>query len=184
MLGAPGAGKGTQAAQVAAQHKIPHISTGDIIRAAIKDGSALGQKVKGFVDRGELVPDEVVIDLISERFGKADCAEGFLLDGFPRTIEQARKLDQMLSKAGKTLTHVVNLNVPKQELIDRICRRGQMGSGRSDDDQQTAIRRLQVFLDQTAPLIEFYRSAGKLLEVDGVGAIEEVYRRIALALQG
>ena len=185
MLGPPGSGKGTQAVRLAAALEIPHISTGDMMRAAIAEKTPIGQKVKGFLDAGALVPDEVVIDLVRERLAKADCNKGFLLDGFPRTIAQARKLEELLTKNNTPLTHVINLVVPHDVLIARIRKRAEEGGGRSDDNVQTASHRLQVFLAETAPVIDFYRelfdskSAGcKFVEIDHLGTIEEVYDQI------
>lgn len=178
LLGPPGAGKGTQAVLLAKAADIPHISTGEMMRAAIAKGSPLGLKVKGFMDRGELVPDSVVIDIIRDRLSQTDCAKGFLLDGFPRTVDQVKSLDQLLKSLNKELTHIVEIKVADQILIERIKKRGAEGSGRSDDTGEVAAKRLQVYWAQTAPVAAYYREQGRLTEVDGLGSIEEVKARL------
>ena len=182
LFGPPGAGKGTQAVKIAADFAIPHISTGDMMRAAVAGASAIGQKVKKYLDAGELVPDDVVIEVIRERLTQADCARGFLLDGFPRTVPQAKKLDQLLSQSARPLTHVVNLVVPEAVLMERIRKRGESGSGRSDDNVEVAQKRLRVFLEQTAPVIAFYGESQRTSDVNGVGSVDEVYNRIKAVL--
>ncbi len=182
LLGPPGSGKGTQAVQVAARFAVPHVSTGDLIREAIARESDLGKRARTFVDRGELVPDSLVIELAAERLGKADCQKGFLLDGFPRTIEQARGLGRMLEGLKMPLTHVIELEVPEDVTLERIRKRGEAGSGRSDDNLEVAARRLEVYWAQTAPLSRFYEEAGCLLRVNGLGTIEEVQSRVIEAL--
>ncbi|RIL11416.1 MAG: adenylate kinase [Proteobacteria bacterium] len=190
LLGPPGAGKGTQAVRIAQNFSIPHISTGDMMRAAVSSGSALGAKVKGYMDRGELVPDEVVIDIIDERLSNPDCKGGFLLDGFPRTIEQAKKVGDYLKKAGKELSHIVELRVPSDELIRRIQGRAAAGSGRADDSVEVAKNRLDVFLKLTAPMIEYYRThkeacgSAVYLEIDGTDSIDGVFSKIMAELGG
>ncbi len=178
LMGPPGAGKGTQALNIVNACKIPHISTGDMMRAAVAEGQEVGKKVKGYLDRGELVPDDVVIEVIRQRLSKVDCANGFLLDGFPRTVEQAKKLDTLLQETNRPLTHIVDLVVPEDVLMDRIRKRGESGSGRSDDNVEVATKRLKVFLEQTAPVISYYRDGGRDIEINGLGTIEEVFRRI------
>lgn len=182
LLGPPGAGKGTQAVMLAAANKIPHISTGEMLRQAVQEGSALGKQVKAVLDRGDLVSDEVMIALLRERMSKQDCAPGFLLDGFPRTLPQAQALDKMLKELSKELTHVIEIAVPERVLIDRIKSRGASGSGRSDDTEEVASKRLKVFWELTAPVIAYYREAKRLIEVDGLGTIEEVASRIHAVL--
>lgn len=177
LLGAPGTGKGTQSALLKDRLKIPHISTGEILRSAIKNETPLGKKAKAFMDNGELVPDQVVIELIKERLAEKDCKSGFLLDGFPRTIEQANALGILLESLGQSLSKVVNLNVPEEAILGRIRARGEE-SGRSDDDPQVAKHRLEVYRNITAPLIDYYRNLGILSEVSGIGTVEEVSDRV------
>lgn len=183
LLGPPGAGKGTQAVLLSKELRIPHISTGEMLREAVASGSALGQKVKGILDSGELVPDAVVIDVVKERLGRADCAPGFLLDGFPRTVEQARALSVVLKDLGRDLTHVIDIAVPEAVLMERIKGRGQAGSGRTDDSAEVAARRLEVYRVQTAPVAGFYGQAGQLTVVDGLGSIEDVSSRLRAVLK-
>lgn len=184
LLGPPGAGKGTQAILLCQKKSLPHISTGEIMRTAVQEGTPLGSKVKSFLDKGELVPDQLVIDLIDERLGKPDCAQGFLLDGFPRTIEQANKLGELLEKRGKPIDRAINIVVPQDVLIERIVKRGASGAGRSDDTGEVALHRLNVFLQQTAPAIELYKADKAYREIDGLGSVEEVQGRILQALEG
>lgn len=183
LLGPPGAGKGTQAVLIAQNWGIPHISTGDILRAAVAAGTELGKKVKDILDSGNLVPDAVVIDLIRERLSRADCDKGFLLDGFPRTVEQAKSLTVLLKEIGRELSHVLDISVPENILIDRIRNRGAQGSGRADDTGEVAAKRLKVYWEQTAPVTAYYAQVGRVIEVDGLGTVEEVQARIAQALK-
>lgn len=177
LLGPPGAGKGTQAILLARDAKIPHVSTGDMLRAAVASNSPLGQKVKKLLDAGELVPDAVVIDVIRDRLSQPDCKPGFLLDGFPRTVDQAKALTNLLKDLKAPITHIVELKVPDQVLIERVKKRG-AESGRSDDTEEVVAKRLQVYWTQTAPVTQYYTSIGKVLEVDGLGTIEEVHARV------
>lgn len=184
LLGPPGAGKGTQATLITRNQRIPHISTGDMMRCAIAEGSALGMKAKAFMDAGKLVPDDLVIDIVRERLLKEDCRNGFLLDGFPRTIAQAQALDAMLAKMNVALGHVVELEVAEDELVKRILSRGQAGSGRSDDNDEEVIKkRLQVYREQTAPLSEYYSKAKKLRKLSGLGTVEEIQAGISQVLK-
>ncbi len=179
LLGPPGAGKGTQAILLARDAKISHISTGEMMRAAVNSGSALGRRVKGFLDAGELVPDATVVEIIDERLKQKDCENGFLLDGFPRTVDQGKALTALLQKINKPISHVVELKVPDAVLIERVRNRGQSGSGRSDDNEQVFANRLQVYWKQTAPVTEYYRGLpGGVIEIDGLGTIEEVHARV------
>ena len=178
LLGPPGAGKGTQAVFIAEKAGIPHISTGEILRNAVNEGSELGMQAKAFMDKGELVPDEVLIGLIRDRLQQTDCEKGFLLDGYPRNVDQAKALDVLLLEIDKEATHVIELKVSEEVLIDRIKKRGEMGSGRSDDTVEVATKRLQVYWEQTAPVSKHYTNAGKIVEVDGLGTIEEVQQRV------
>lgn len=204
MLGAPGAGKGTQAKKIAAQYSIPHISTGDIFRANIKNNTELGQKAKTYMDKGELVPDSLVVDLIMDRFKEADCANGYVLDGFPRTIPQAEALDGALKANGEKVDYAINVEVPDENIINRMSgRRACVGCGatyhikynptkvegvcdacgeklilRDDDKPETVKNRLSVYHDQTQPLIDYYKKAGVLAEVDGTKDMEDVFNDI------
>jgi adenylate kinase len=208
MLGPPGAGKGTQAVRIAERYSIPHISTGDIFRAAIKEGTEVGLKAKKYLDSGELVPDSVVTDIVAERLGKEDCSEGFLLDGFPRTLPQAEALDKILEESGCPLTAVVDLAVDREALITRLtARRTCSNCGenynliskppqkegicdkcggelyqRDDDKRETIENRLSVYEKQTAPLIDYYERSGRLVSVSGEGSMDEVFERICNAL--
>jgi adenylate kinase len=183
LLGPPGAGKGTQAILLARDGKIPHISTGEIMRNAVASGSTLGKKVKAFLDAGELVPDETVIAVIRERLSQPDCGVGFLLDGFPRTVDQAKALTALLKEMKKPVTHVIELKVPDQTLIERVKKRGETGSGRSDDTEEVLAKRLQVYWKQTAPVTQYYSSIGKVIAVDGLGTVEEVHKSIMTIAQ-
>ncbi|MBN8547815.1 MAG: adenylate kinase [Deltaproteobacteria bacterium] len=184
LLGPPGAGKGTQALLLARDGNICHISTGDIMRKAVASGSALGQKVKAILDAGELVPDEIVIAVIRDRLSQRDCDAGFLLDGFPRTVDQAKALTALLGEMKKPITHVIELKVPDHVLIERVKKRGEAGSGRSDDTEEVLARRLEVYWKQTAPVTSYYREIGKVIEVDGLGTVEEVHAAIMKVAQG
>ena len=198
MLGAPGAGKGTQAKKIAAQYSIPHISTGDIFRANIKNNTELGQKAKTYMDKGELVPDSLVVDLIMDRFKEADCANGYVLDGFPRTIPQAEALDNALKANGEKVDFAINVEVPDENIINRmsgcgatyhikynptkvegVCDAcGEKLILRDDDKPETVKNRLSVYHEQTQPLIDYYNKAGVLAEVDGTKDMEDVFKDI------
>jgi len=166
LLGPPGSGKGTQAARLSAAQGIPHIATGDIFRALVEAGTPLGQRVKAFLERGELVPDDLVIDVIRHRLGQADATHGFVLDGFPRTVPQAEALDRLLVELGRPLDAVLYLQADRQSLIERLGQRAEV-EGRSDDRPDVIPHRIDVFLEQTAPLIDYYRRQSKLRLVDG-----------------
>jgi adenylate kinase len=168
-LGPPGAGKGTQAQVIADLAHIPHISTGEILRSAVAAQSPLGVKAKGFMDRGELVPDDLVIDLIKERLGEPDAQPGWLLDGFPRNVAQAVALDRLLTSLAQGCDRVVNLDVPDEIIIQRLLSRG-----REDDNEATIRRRLEVYREQTAPLIDFYEQRQQLMTVNGNQAMATV----------
>ncbi len=182
LLGPPGAGKGTQAVTLAKALKLAHIATGDIMRAAVAGGTTLGLKAKGYMDKGELVPDALVIDLIKERLSQTDAKSGFVLDGFPRTVEQAKALKVLLTSLNLQLDRVLDLRVPEKELIDRIVKRGQAGSGRSDDNLEVINKRLQVYHAQTAPVVQFYEQQGGLTPIDGTGSPDDVQGRLLKAL--
>jgi adenylate kinase len=182
-MGPPGAGKGTQAAVVAERFGIPAISTGDIFRANVGEGTPLGLEAKKYMDAGEYVPDSVTNDMVRNRLAEADAAPGFLLDGYPRTLAQVEELDGMLAATGDSLDAVVVLTVDTEELVARLLKRAET-SGRSDDTEEVIRHRQDVYTEQTAPLIEVYRARGLLLEVDGLGEVDEVSARILSALDG
>jgi adenylate kinase len=208
LLGPPGAGKGTQAKMLVAEYHIPQISTGDILRAAVKEGSPLGKEAKECMDKGELVPDSVVIGIVEERIQQPDCAKGYMLDGFPRTVPQAEALDGMLKNLSSQIDHVVSIEVANEELIGRLtgrrtCR--DCGAGfhvmfdppekegvcdkcggelyqRDDDNVETVTSRLEVYESQTKPLIDYYAAQGKIRPIDGVGEIKEIFGRVTQVL--
>jgi adenylate kinase len=209
LLGPPGAGKGTQAIRIAKALDIPHISTGDMFRRAVADETELGLAAKGYMNRGELVPDEVVIGIVKERLADADAAEGFLLDGFPRTVGQAEALGEGLAKSGRGLDKVLNIEVGRESLIQRLtgrrtCRAcgkvfhltfdppqsagvcdacgGELWQ-RDDDTEQTVSKRLDVYEEQTAPLVEYYRDHGLLVSIEGEQEVEQVFASIEKILE-
>ena len=210
LMGPPGAGKGTQAANLVKEFGIPHISTGDMFRAAIKEGTELGKQAKACIDAGNLVPDEITIGIVRERLAKDDCKKGFILDGFPRTLEQADALAKILSDLGLSLKSVVNITVPSSDLVERavgrrICKAcgatyhikfspskvegkcdecgGELYQ-RADDTEETMKNRLSVYEAQTKPLIDYYQKAGLYLEIDGRQAIDKVLDDIVKKLRG
>ena len=205
-VGPPGAGKGTQAARLVEHFSIPHISSGDMLRAAVKEGTALGVAADGYMKRGDLVPDAVVIGMIVERIAKPDCAKGFMLDGFPRTRPQAEALDVALTDAGVKLDAVVLLEVPDSLIVDRIIwRRTDPDTGtiyhlkfsppeseeiaarlvqRKDDTEEACVNRLNKYHGETAPIVPYYGGQGLLRRVDGVGSPDEITARLLAALQG
>lgn len=181
LLGPPGAGKGTQAKVLEATHGIVQLSTGDMLRATVAAGGELGQEAKAVMDAGQLMPDDIMIQIISERIGQPDCAKGFILDGFPRTTAQAEALAAMLAEKGLKLDFVVEIAVDDEILVDRINSRvAQMPEAerRSDDNAETLRKRLGVYHEQTAPILPFYRDRDMLKQVDGMQSIEEVTRQI------
>jgi len=204
LMGLPGAGKGTQADKIVEKYEIPHISTGDMFRAAIKNQTALGLEAKSFMDQGALVPDEVTIGIVRERLSQADCANGFLLDGFPRTVPQAEALDTTLAELGKSVEHVINIQVEQEELIKRLTGRRickECGTAyhlvfnppqeegkcdkdggelyqRADDNPETVTNRLEVNMKQTQPLLDFYGEKGVLTNIDGQQHITKVFADI------
>ncbi|MCK7594624.1 adenylate kinase [Pseudomarimonas salicorniae] len=183
LLGAPGSGKGTQATRLKEALAVPHISTGDLLRAAVAAGSPLGQKAKAVMERGELVSDEIVLGMLEERLGQSDVAKGFILDGYPRNLAQANALDALLNRIGQPVDLAVQLDVGTELLIQRIAGRAQ-AEGRADDNPESVRNRLRVYTDQTAPVIDFYRGQGKLVCVYGVGSMEEVSQRVIDAIKG
>jgi adenylate kinase len=182
IMGPPGAGKGTQAVVVAASLGIPHISTGDIFRANVGAGTPLGEEAQRYMDAGEYVPDSITNAMVRDRISHDDCQPGFLLDGYPRTLEQVNELDMMLESDGRRLDRVVELTVVTEEVVGRLLKRAQE-QGRADDTADVIRRRLEVYFEQTAPLVAVYRERGILLEVDGMGDVAQVSERILTALR-
>ena len=183
LIGPPGAGKGTQAVRLAEAYLVPAISTGDIFRANVAGETDLGLKVKAILDAGDYVPDSLTNELISDRLTEADAEQGFLLDGYPRTVQQVEFLDEFLAGRGEALAAVVQLVADRDEIVERLRRRA-LDQGRSDDTEEAIRHRQDVYLRETAPLIETYRDRGLLVEVDGLGTIDEVASRIDDALVG
>lgn len=210
LMGLPGAGKGTQAEKIVEKYAIPHISTGDMFRAAIKEGTELGLKAKAFMDEGKLVPDEVTIGIVRERLSQPDCEKGFLLDGFPRTVPQAEALDSILEELGRPVEHTINIEVEKEELIARLSGRricktcgasyhlifnppavegkcdkdgGELYT-RADDNPETVTNRLEVNMNQAQPLLDFYQAKGVLTNIDGQQDIDKVFADLDALLQG
>lgn len=177
LLGPPGAGKGTQATLLAKDLGIAHISTGEMMRAAVNSGNALGQRVKGFLDSGNLVPDDLVIEIIKDRLTQKDCIPGFILDGFPRTVNQAENLTKLLNDIKLPLTKVIDIVIAEEILLERIKSRG-----RSDDLSEVVANRLKTYWEQTAPVTAYYRSLNGVIEVNGLGTVEEVSERIKAVL--
>jgi len=213
MMGAPGAGKGTQAAKIATKYEIPQISTGDMFRSAVAEGTELGKQAKEYMSAGKLVPDEVTIGIVRERLAKSDCEKGFILDGFPRTVEQADALGKILSDLGKEISAVINIDVPLSDLIERgvgrrICKScgatyhikfnapvkenvcdacgGELYQ-RADDTAETMTKRLSVYEASTRPLIDYYKNAGVYVEIDGrqsISAVTEALNKVLLSVEG
>jgi adenylate kinase len=182
LMGPPGAGKGTQAKFVADRFGVPAISTGDIFRQNVSDGTDLGVKAKEYMDAGEYVPDEITNLMVRNRIDEPDAEPGFLLDGYPRTLQQVEELDGMIRYTGHKLDAVVCLVVDEDELVSRLVDRAET-EGRSDDTEDVVRRRQEVYAEQTEPLIEVYRDRGLLVEVDGMGEVDEVTQRVLAALQ-
>lgn len=181
-MGPPGAGKGTQAVVVASALGVPHISTGDIFRANVSAGTPLGEEAQRYMDAGEYVPDSITNAMVRDRLSRDDCRPGFMLDGYPRTLEQVTELDMMLESDGQHLDRVIELTVDTEEVVGRLLKRAQE-QGRADDTADVIRRRLEVYFEQTAPLVADYRERGILLEVDGMGDVAEVTERILSALR-
>lgn len=181
LLGPPGSGKGTQAALLKARLQVPHISTGDLLRAAVKAGTPLGLKAKAAMDAGELVSDELVLGLIEERLGQPDIADGYILDGFPRNLVQAEALDALLARLDQPVDRALELTVDEEQIVQRLAKRG-AEEGRSDDTEEVVRNRLLVYHQQTAPVTGYYAQRGLLVEVNGMGDIEAVNQRLVDAL--
>jgi len=181
LLGAPGSGKGTQAARLKAELGAPHISTGDMLRAAVAAGTPMGLQAKAVMAAGQLVSDDILLGMLEDRLAQPDAAAGFILDGYPRNLAQAAALDRLLGRIGQPLDAVVKLDVPSEVIVER-CRIRFLAEHRADDDPDTVARRLAVYAEQTAPVAEFYARAGKLQVVDGVGELDEVTERLRQAL--
>ncbi|MBB1086875.1 adenylate kinase [Lysobacter sp. SG-8] len=182
LLGAPGSGKGTQATRLKDHLDVPHISTGDLLRAEVAAGSKLGLEAKEIMARGELVSDAILLGMLEDRFSRADTANGFILDGYPRNLAQADALDALLKRIGQPMDAAVQLDVATDLLVDRIAGRAQ-AEGRADDNPESVRKRLDVYNEQTAPVVEFFRQHGQLTVVDGVGSMDEVFTRIIEAIE-
>ncbi len=208
-LGPPGAGKGTQASKVSERWRIPHISTGDVFRAAVKEGNDVGRRVKGHLEGGGLVPDELVVEVLKQRLGQADCANGFVLDGFPRTVEQARALDELLQDRGETLDRALYFDLPGEVAVERLSGRRMCRScganyqvkyipskkegrcdrcdgelyQRQDDQPETVRHRLRVYVEETAPVVDYYRKAQSLRDFRADASVEEIAEQVSRALE-
>lgn len=182
LLGAPGSGKGTQAALMVEDLKLPHISTGDLLRAAVAAGSELGKKAKAVMDRGELVSDDIMLGLIEERLAQDDVKPGFILDGYPRNIAQAEALDELLDRIGQPVDEALQIDVDPEMVVARIAKRA-AEEGRSDDTEEVVRNRLKIYAEQTAPVIDYYARKGILSRVLGEGTIEEVFQRVRGVMQ-
>lgn len=181
LLGAPGSGKGTQAARLKQHLQVPHISTGDLLRAEVAAGSKLGLAAKEVMARGELVSDAILLGMLEERFSRPDTDNGFILDGYPRNLAQASALGELLARLGRPMDFAVQLDVPTELLVERLAGRAK-AEGRADDNPESVRTRLGVYERQTAPVIEFYRQQGQLTVVDGVGTLDAVFTRILEAI--
>ena len=181
IFGAPGSGKGTQSELIIKEYDLAHISTGDVLRAEIKNGTTLGQTAKGYIEKGQLVPDELIIDMLAGVLDSKKEAKGVIFDGFPRTIPQAKALKVMLNERGTDVSVMLNLQVEDEELINRLLERGKV-SGRADDNLETIKSRLEVYHTQTSPLADYYISEGKHAAIHGMGSIEDIFGRIKEAI--
>jgi adenylate kinase len=177
ILGAPGSGKGTQAKMLVGELEVPHISTGVLLRNAAKRGTELGLLAKSIIDQGELVPDNIMSDMIEERLGRDDVANGFILDGYPRNVPQAKSLDAMLERLGRPVHEIIHIDVDPEQIIKRLAKRQEL-EGRADDAEVTVRKRMRVYAEQTAPVADYYEVSGRLTRVLGDGAKEEIFQRI------
>ena len=182
IFGAPGSGKGTQSERIVAKFGINHISTGDVLRAEIKNGTELGKTAKGYIDQGQLIPDSLMIDILASVFDSFKDSKGVIFDGFPRTITQAEALKTMLKERGQEVSLMLDLEVPEDELMTRLIKRGQE-CGRADDNEETIKKRLVVYHSQTAPLINWYKKEGKYHHINGVGTMEGIFADIVAAIE-
>lgn len=181
IFGAPGSGKGTQSERIVEKYGINHISTGDVLRAEIKNGTKLGKTAKGYIDQGQLIPDELMIDILGSVFDSFKDSKGVIFDGFPRTIAQAEALKKMLAERGQDVSVMVDLDVPEEELMVRLIKRGK-DSGRADDNEETIKKRLHVYHSQTAPLIDWYKNEKKYQHINGLGTMEGIFAEICEAV--
>lgn len=184
IFGAPGSGKGTQSEKIVEKYQLNHISTGDVLRAEIKNGTELGQTAKKYIDQGQLIPDELMVDILASVFDSfGEDSKGVIFDGFPRTIPQAEALKKMLEERNQAVSVMLDLDVPEEELMDRLIKRGQM-SGRADDNEETIKKRLVVYHEQTAPLKDYYKNEGSYRHIDGLGELERIFADICTAIEG
>ena len=181
LLGGPGAGKGTQAAKLREHYKIPHISTGEVLREARSAGAELGKKAAEYMDAGKLLPDDIIIGIVAEKLDMPECKKGFLFDGFPRTIAQAEGLDELLETRGQSLNAVVSIEVSDDIVTERLLKRADI-EGRTDDNHETIKERLKVYYEQTEQLKTYYRERGLLKSIDGTGSIDEIFKRIVTVI--
>ena len=181
IFGAPGSGKGTQSERIVEKYGINHISTGDVLRAEIKNGTELGKTAKGYIDQGQLIPDELMIDILASVFDSFKDSKGVIFDGFPRTIAQAEALKKMLAERGQDVSVMLDLDVPEDELMVRLIKRGK-DSGRADDNEETIKKRLHVYHSQTAPLIDWYKNEKKYQHINGLGTMEGIFAEICEAI--
>ena len=181
IFGAPGSGKGTQSERIVAKYGINHISTGDVLRAEIKNGTELGKIAKGYIDQGQLIPDELIIDILAKTLDSFENSKGVIFDGFPRTIPQAEALKKVLAERGQSVSIMLDLDVPEDELMTRLIKRGQE-SGRADDNEETIKKRLVVYHSQTAPLIDWYKAEGQYCHINGLGTMEGIFEEICKAI--
>lgn len=181
IFGAPGSGKGTQSERIVEKYGINHISTGDVLRAEIKNGTELGKTAKGYIDQGQLIPDELMIDILASVFDSFKDSKGVIFDGFPRTIAQAEALKKMLAERGQDVSVMVDLDVPEEELMVRLIKRGK-DSGRADDNEETIKKRLHVYHSQTAPLIDWYKNEKKYQHINGLGTMEGIFAEVCEAV--
>lgn len=181
IFGAPGSGKGTQSELIAKKYNLVHLSTGDLLRKEIAEQTELGKLAKGIIDQGKLVSDDVIINLLESNIATYPNANGFIFDGFPRTVVQAEELDSMLKKRNIRVSVMVNIDVDSDELVKRLLLRGQI-SGRTDDNMETIKKRIQTYEDQTIPVIQFYHKQGKHVKIQGIGTIDEIFERVSTAI--
>lgn len=182
IFGAPGSGKGTQSEKIVEKYGINHISTGEVLRAEIKADTELGKIAKSYIDQGQLIPDELIIDILSNKLDSLKESKGVIFDGFPRTIPQAEALKKVLAERGQEVSVMLDLDVPEDELMTRLIKRGQE-TGRADDNEETIKKRLVVYHSQTAPLIDWYKQVGKYQHIKGFGALEEIFAEICEAIE-